>query len=401
MLVPSSPHMRGYVLAEFVIGEIRPNPFRHIDRYPIRADKVAALRESFRTTGFWGNVVARKANGHVEIAYGHHRLTALRDEFGPAHKIDLILRDLSDEAMLQIMARENLEEWGTSAAIEQETVRAVIEAYAAGQIELEPPPPRSQVRYAPSFSLRPPRAPAEVERPYTVQTVARFLGWLKPSGQPSEKVGDALGALQLIEEEILAESDFEGLTTTQAGAVIQEARRAQQAHEGAARVHEKEAAEARTAAAAAVQAQERKRAEKRAKAAEAAAGKQRQQGARRAGKAGRAVSSGIRSGSIGYREARRVVPVVEPAEKQPPNIDVFTRRLAADLNRILDRDHDPRVERLEALVKFKDAIPELERNDLVLTLERLSERTGSFATQLTELPRPPQRQLAQSEDSTR
>ena len=34
----------------------------------------------------------------------------------------LIVRDLDDTAMLQIMARENLEEWGISAEVEHETV---------------------------------------------------------------------------------------------------------------------------------------------------------------------------------------------------------------------------------------------------------------------------------------
>jgi len=43
---------------------------------------------------------------------------------------------LDDADMLRIMARENMEEWGTVATIEHETVRAVIDAYAAGKIEL-------------------------------------------------------------------------------------------------------------------------------------------------------------------------------------------------------------------------------------------------------------------------
>lgn len=42
--------------------------------------------------------------------------------------------------MLQVTARENMDEWGTSAAVEQETVRAVVEAYAADKISLPTPP---------------------------------------------------------------------------------------------------------------------------------------------------------------------------------------------------------------------------------------------------------------------
>jgi hypothetical protein len=40
--------------------------------------------------------------------------------------------------MLQIMGRENMEEWGTSAWVEQETIRAVVLAYAEGKINLPP-----------------------------------------------------------------------------------------------------------------------------------------------------------------------------------------------------------------------------------------------------------------------
>src|SRR6266853_986608 len=121
-------------MALYAIKDIKPNPFRHISRYPIRREKVAALRESLRKTGFWDNVVARANNGKVEIAYGHHRLVALKEEFGANHKVNLIIRDLDDEHMIQIMARENMEEWGTSASVEQETIRAVVEAYAEGLI---------------------------------------------------------------------------------------------------------------------------------------------------------------------------------------------------------------------------------------------------------------------------
>src|SRR5262245_24310269 len=104
-------------MTDFKLKDIKPNPFRHIERYPIKPEKVAALRESLRTTGYWGNIVARLMNGTAEIAYGHHRLNAMREEYAkePDKEISLLIQDLDDEAMLQIMARENMEEWGTSA----------------------------------------------------------------------------------------------------------------------------------------------------------------------------------------------------------------------------------------------------------------------------------------------
>jgi ParB-like chromosome segregation protein Spo0J len=146
--------MKGEHMALYAIKDIKANPFRHIARYPIRREKVAALRESLRKTGFWDNVVARAKDGKAEIAYGHHRLVALKEEYGPNHKVELIIRKLDDEAMIQIMARENMEEWGTSASVEQETIRAVVEAYGEGLITLpsvSKDAKKSQTRYAPSF----------------------------------------------------------------------------------------------------------------------------------------------------------------------------------------------------------------------------------------------------------
>src|SRR5215831_3215299 len=360
----TSPYVVRGVGMQFLVGEIKPNPFRHIDRYPIKAEKVTALRESLRTTGFWDNVVGRVRDGSPEIAYGHHRLAALKAEYGAKEKVELIIRDLSDEQMLQIMARENMEEWGTSAQVEHETVRAVVEAYAEGRIELERLRVSDDTRFAPSF-VPGVRDEHRDERPYSVISVARFLGWMKPGGGAQEKVGQALAALQLVEEGILAESDFDGLSGTQAAAVVEEARRVRAQREQAARRAEEEAEQARKRAEQAERdraaareradreaeqraERERVEAERVRKAREAQAVKDREEGRKQATKVGRGVSGAIKGGKIGTRGARaeshrHVAP--EARAKGLPNAEAFMRRLASDLNKVLDPDYDPRVDR--------------------------------------------------------
>jgi chemotaxis protein histidine kinase CheA len=229
------------------VGAIRPNPFRNSDRYPYRQDKIDALLESMKATGFWGNLVARRGpDGCPEIAYGHHRLEALRQAFPLDTEVELIERDLSDEDMIKMMARENMQEWGTSAAVEMETVRAVIGAYGSGRIRLPQPSPQTPgklIRYAPSFAM--PDVPqTSGEHPYTLQTVAAYIGWLRPDGTLKTKVSDVFGALELIEEGILSETDYEGLTTAQAQAVTQRARQVREEHRIRARQHEEAAAQA-------------------------------------------------------------------------------------------------------------------------------------------------------------
>ena len=233
---------------------IRPNPFRDLDHYPLDPRKLEVLRESIEQTGFWQNFYGRRAsdgNGGMlyEIAYGHHRLAILQERAAASNtdpEIDLPLAPLTDEHMLQIMARENMSEWGTSATIEIETVRAVVKAYADGKITLEAPDPRnklSSLRDAPSFRQLGDDRSAPPSHPYTSSTIAPFLGW------GPQKVRDVLGYLELIETGILPDEAFRGLSATQAVVMSARAREVHAAEaEGtaiaeAAKVAEEQAAE--------------------------------------------------------------------------------------------------------------------------------------------------------------
>ena len=85
---------------------------------------------------------------------------------------EIIVRDLTNGQMLQMMARENMEEWGTSAWVELETIRATIDAYGKGLIELPKVPKTTRLND---------RLGSD-DHPYTRSTVAEFLGWTKKDG---------------------------------------------------------------------------------------------------------------------------------------------------------------------------------------------------------------------------
>ena len=106
------------------IKDLEPNPFRNMECYPISEEKVQRLAESIGQTGFWDNILARKSNGKIQIAYGHHRLMALRKVVGQESVVDIPVKDLDDATMLRIMANENMEDWKTSPGVVDETVRA-------------------------------------------------------------------------------------------------------------------------------------------------------------------------------------------------------------------------------------------------------------------------------------
>ena len=119
--------------------------------------------------------------------------------------------------MLRIMGRENMGEWGGMAAVEHETVKAVIQAYADGKIELPAmgaKVSRSNVSNAPSV-LTADAGRGDAQHPYTRLCVATFLGWTRKSGdnlKPNYACREAFAALELIERKLAEESDYDRLS---------------------------------------------------------------------------------------------------------------------------------------------------------------------------------------------
>ena len=160
------------------VKDIEPNPHRDIKHYKLRQDVLDELRESIESTSFWDNLLCRRHNGHIECAYGHHRLAALRNAkgFGPNFKIDVTIKDLSDADMLRIMYRENHDVYGGRVDTTMEGVKKVVEGYADGKWELAkvaPKTPKVQIREAPRYT--PASADKLSAHPYTAETIAKFL----------------------------------------------------------------------------------------------------------------------------------------------------------------------------------------------------------------------------------
>lgn len=107
------------------VSKIDTNPYRHIEKYPINREKVEALKNSINQTGFWDNILLRPRGDRYQLAYGHHRLSAIK-ELG-VETVDVPVRDLDDATMLRIMANENMDEWRASPAVINETVFAAKE----------------------------------------------------------------------------------------------------------------------------------------------------------------------------------------------------------------------------------------------------------------------------------
>jgi ParB/RepB/Spo0J family partition protein len=105
------------------VEKLLANPYRRVDKYPIDRTKVDSLKESIKNTDFWDNILCRESvinPGFYEIAYGHHRLTALK-ELGFI-EIDIPVKKVDDSMMIKIMANENMDDWKLTTSVLIETV---------------------------------------------------------------------------------------------------------------------------------------------------------------------------------------------------------------------------------------------------------------------------------------
>jgi ParB-like chromosome segregation protein Spo0J len=119
---------------EVPLSAVKPNPFRQLEKFPLDETRLAVLRKSIQRTDFWGNIVCRKQvipaqagiqkGEFFELAYGHHRLEALRRELGAKAKVRMLCREIDDETMLKMMAADNDDAYNLSPGFILETVEA-------------------------------------------------------------------------------------------------------------------------------------------------------------------------------------------------------------------------------------------------------------------------------------
>jgi len=151
------------MMAELVVVDITSvdaNPFRALDKYPYVERKIDALKRSIADVGLWEGVIGRRIGNRTEIAFGHHRIKAAHDS-GLSH-IAIIIRDLTDEQMLQFMGRENMEDYNAD-------FLCMLETWEAG---------------ATFLPFRNGNPPASID-------VAKLLGWTEVS---SDRGSDQLNA---------------------------------------------------------------------------------------------------------------------------------------------------------------------------------------------------------------
>jgi hypothetical protein len=106
------------------LRDIKQNPFRNFEDYPFSEERISSLMSSIKKTGYWSNILGRIKEGSVELAYGHHRVEALKRICGSEHEVEIQVQDLTDEQMLKVMANENDEAYNCSMQVIDAIVKA-------------------------------------------------------------------------------------------------------------------------------------------------------------------------------------------------------------------------------------------------------------------------------------
>lgn len=186
------------------VKDLRPNPYRNIGEYPISEDKIKLLVASIRDTTFWDNILARKNNGYVEIAYGHARLASLQREesgYGMNAEVDIPVKILSDEMMIKIMANENMNDYDSIPSIINETIRCVRDFLLKNKEIVATLIDKRSNLYQSNSAIK--KMGKNIDEGIIGATlISRFLGGSE-AGWGETKISTALRELGLIEEKIL------------------------------------------------------------------------------------------------------------------------------------------------------------------------------------------------------
>ena len=187
---------------KFALTDVVPNPFRDLAMFPLNEGRIEKLKESIGSTGFNENVVGRVREGKLQLAYGHHRVEALRRL--DRKEADFIVQELSDDAMLEKMQTDNDPAYSHGMQTVIEGVRSAVLAFGEGKIkpEINKHTNHAYLRYAPSFIPGLKTQPTG-SVPYTALSVAEKLNATQPDGHGKKRanylVQVALVTLEMVE----------------------------------------------------------------------------------------------------------------------------------------------------------------------------------------------------------
>jgi hypothetical protein len=359
------------------LRDIESNPYRRLKQNPPQRPRIDRLKESIQATGLWPRLMGRRVGRKVQLCFHHHIYAALCELYPESHKVLVEVRDaseLTDTKMLQMLSRENQEDWTTDALTMLTTAGAALEAYDSGLIQLDVPAKSKITRFT-----------VPNGKPYNVEALAQLLGWTGKNEKAARKAQWTVDALELIGDGDAAEKDFAGLTDEQAFVMIAEIKRRRSLREWEAKEAEKRAEEAERRSKETPDPEQRQAAIAYQRREKDKARQMREESKRETKVLAKNVSEDLREGRIGKRgiasKVAEIVPPITTTSRCLPDIRPGARELARNLDQILAKA-DVRRQKLEEITQHCDQLDQITKELLIGSLDDLAKRATKLAEAL-------------------
>jgi hypothetical protein len=145
------------------LDRLDPNPYRNLIDYPWIETKLEQLQYSIADVGMWEGVIARPHGDRFQLAFGHHRVEAARRN--GLHEIPIIIKDLTEQQMMQYMGRENGDDYRSDFLIMLNTWEGAVDYNKS----------KEKGSGAPDLSV------------YEPINVAELLGWVRTKAKAETK----------------------------------------------------------------------------------------------------------------------------------------------------------------------------------------------------------------------
>lgn len=170
------------------ISELKPNPFKkQIAKGKLDEDQVKRIMSNMKELGLMGALPVFKKGNNYHLINGHHRIEALKREFGKDYQVEVVVHNYSEEQVLRGMVIENLTQRANDFKEEVENI-VTIKNYLKKHVAVQP------------LNTQNPR-PQNQPQPDSLRSV---IAWLNKNGEVMSigKISSLLNIRENLDEEL-------------------------------------------------------------------------------------------------------------------------------------------------------------------------------------------------------
>lgn len=125
------------------INKILSNPFKsEINKGKLNEETIKKIKSNIKELGLMGALPVFKKNNQYFLVAGHHRLEALKQEFGRDYEVNVEVHDYNEEQVLRGMVVENLTQRDNDLKEELENLEIIINYLKKNKVLIDKHPDR-------------------------------------------------------------------------------------------------------------------------------------------------------------------------------------------------------------------------------------------------------------------